>query len=111
MGITFRQLPFYKTHRKDKNYDEPSTYFYDIRVFNPNDPKHYLVDAYVDVKAFKSWCLSDVHGDGNAAIIDLIEIAGPVSIKRSIASKLTYQLMKFSDYVDVEKLRSILNKD
>ena len=101
----------FKVSRDPRRNGVNETYFYDVRVFNPNDPKHYLVDAYVDVKAFKSWCLSDVHGDGNAAIIDLIEIAGPVSIKRSIASKITYQLMKFSDYVDVEKLRSILNKD
>ena len=62
-------------------------------------PKYGLVNVSVDLSSFKSWLLSDPHGDGAACIADLITIIKPLSLNEDLAEYHYSKLMKKAKYL------------
>ncbi len=62
-------------------------------------PTHGLVNLYVDNKAFKSWLLSDPHGEGNFSIMDMITLIKPTSLHEEIANYYKKRLIKEINYL------------
>lgn len=64
-------------------------------------PKYGLVNISVDNKSFKSWLLSDSHGDGSVCIADMIHIIKPLSLNEDLANYFSEKLLKRIDYLTV----------
>ncbi len=64
-------------------------------------PKYGLVNISVDNKSFKSWLLSDPHGDGSVCIADMIHIIKPLSLNEDLANYFSEKLLKRIDYLTV----------
>lgn len=62
-------------------------------------PKYGLVNISVDLSSFKSWLLSDPHGDGKTCISDLITIIKPLSVNEELAEYHYSKLMKKVKYL------------
>lgn len=62
-------------------------------------PKYGLMNISVDNNSFKSWLLSDPHGDGKACISDLITIIKPQSLNEELAEYHYSKLMKKAEYL------------
>lgn len=63
--------------------------------------KYGLVNISVDNKSFKSWLLSDPHGDGSVCIADMIHIIKPLSLNEDLANYFSEKLLKRIDYLTV----------
>ncbi len=48
------------------------------------DPKYFVVNTYIDPDAFMSWLVSDVHGNGNINISDMVVVVGPEMINKKL---------------------------
>ena len=64
-------------------------------------PKYGLVNISVDNKSFKSWLLSDPHGNGSVCIADMIHIIKPLSLNEDLANYFSEKLLKRIDYLTV----------
>ena len=62
-------------------------------------PKYGLVNISVDNNSFKSWLLSDPHGDGSVCIADMVRIIKPLSLNESLANYFSEKLLKRVDYL------------
>ena len=62
-------------------------------------PKYGLANISVDANSFKSWLLSDPHGDGNACIADMLTIIKPTSLNEELAEYSYYQLLNKTKYL------------
>lgn len=65
-----------------------------------NEPSKYgLVNISVDSNLFKSWLLSDPHGDGMVCINDMITIIKPLSINNDLAKYYYKKLLNRTKYL------------
>ena len=62
---------------------------------------YYVVNTFIDLEAFLSWLTSDVHGNGQVPISDMVSVVGPSRINRSLyqnylsrAKSLVHKLTK-----------------
>ena len=62
---------------------------------------YYVVNTFIDLEAFLSWLTSDVHGNGQVPISDMVSVVGPSRINRSLyqnylarAKSLVHKLAK-----------------
>ena len=62
-------------------------------------PKYGLVNISVDNNSFKSWLLSDPHGDGSVCIADMVRIIKPLSLNEDLANYFSEKLLKRVDYL------------
>lgn len=62
-------------------------------------PKYGLVNISVDNNSFKSWLLSDPHGDGSVCIADMVRIIKPFSLNEDLANYFSEKLLKRVDYL------------
>ena len=62
-------------------------------------PKYGLVNISVDNNSFKSWLLSDPHGDGSVCIADMVRIIKPLSLNEDLANYFSEKLLKKVDYL------------
>lgn len=62
-------------------------------------PKYGLVNISVDNNSFKSWLLSDPHGDGSVCIADMVRIIKPLSLNEVLANYFSEKLLKRVDYL------------
>ena len=62
-------------------------------------PKYGLVNISVDNNSFKSWLLSDPHGDGSVCIADMVRIIKPLSLNEDLANYYSEKLLKRVDYL------------
>ena len=62
-------------------------------------PKYGLVNISVDNNSFKSWLLSDPHGDGGVCIADMVRIIKPLSLNEDLANYFSEKLLKRVDYL------------
>ena len=58
-----------------------------------------LVNISVDNNSFKSWLLSDPHGDGSVCIADMVRIIKPLSLNEDLANYFSEKLLKRVDYL------------
>jgi hypothetical protein len=58
-----------------------------------------LVNISVDINSFKSWLLSDPHGNGKVNILDMVTIIKPLSLNEEIAEYFYHQLIKRDKYL------------
>lgn len=72
-------------------------------------PKYGLVNVSVDNESFKSWLLSDPHGEGKVAIIDMVNVIKPSSINNEIAEYYYKHLVKNSKFLCVEEVDDLIN--
>lgn len=61
--------------------------------------KYGLVNISVDNNSFKSWLLSDPHGDGSVCIADMVRIIKPLSLNEDLANYFSEKLLKRVDYL------------
>ncbi len=47
-------------------------------------PEFFVVNTYIDPDAFMSWLVSDVHGDGNTSVSDMVVVVGPQTFNRRL---------------------------
>ena len=71
-------------------------------------PKYGLVNISVDGNSFKSWLLSDPHGDGRACIADMLTIIKPSSLNEELAEYHYFQLMKRTTYLRESLKRNLV---
>lgn len=57
-------------------------------------PKYGLANISVDNNSFKSWLLSDPHGDGSVCIADMVRIIKPLSLNEDLANYFCEKLLK-----------------
>ena len=62
-------------------------------------PKYGLVNISVDNNSFKSWLLSDPHGDGSVCIADMVRIIKPLSLNEDLVNYFSEKLLKRVDYL------------
>ena len=62
-------------------------------------PKYGLVNISVDNNSFKSWLLSDPHGDGSICIADMVCIIKPLSLNEGLANYFSEKLLKRVDFL------------
>lgn len=62
-------------------------------------PKYGLVNISVDNNSFKSWLLSDPHGDGSICVADMVRIIKPLSLNEDLANYFSEKLLKRVDYL------------
>ena len=62
-------------------------------------PKYGLANISVDNNSFKSWLLSDPHGDGIVCIADMVHIIKPLSLNEDLANYFCEKLLKRVDYL------------
>lgn len=72
-------------------------------------PTHGLVNISVDNHAFKSWLLSDPHGEGTMCIADMITIIKPLSIKSELGRYHAKHLSKYMDSLSNEEIKELLD--
>ena len=58
-----------------------------------------LVNISVDINSFKSWLLSDPHGNGKVNILDMVTIIKPLSLNEEIAEYFYHRLIKRDKYL------------
>ena len=71
-------------------------------------PKYGLVNISVDGNSFKSWLLSDPHGDGRVCIADMLTIIKPSSLNEELAEYHYFQLMKRTKYLRESLKRNLV---
>ena len=71
-------------------------------------PKYGLVNISVDNNSFKSWLLSDPHGDGRVCIADMLTIIKPSSLNEELAEYHYFQLMKRTKYLRESLKRNLV---
>lgn len=71
-------------------------------------PKYGLVNISVDGNSFKSWLLSDPHGDGRVCIADMLTIIKPSSLNEELAEYHYSQLMKRTKYLRESLKRNLV---
>ena len=74
------------------------------------EAKFFVVNTYIDSGAFHSWLVSDVHGNGNVNISDMVEVVGPKSFNRSLYRFYIEHAKKYIKCLDPEDVEKI-NKD
>lgn len=72
-------------------------------------PKYGLVNISVDNNSFKSWLLSDPHGDGSVCIADMVRIIKPLSLNEDLANYFSEKLLKRVDYLVGGSKHRLLN--
>ena len=70
---------------------------------------HGLVNISVDNKAFKSWLLSDPHGEGFVCIADMVKIIKPYSLNNELGRYFAKHLSKCLDYLSNEEIQDLLD--
>ena len=72
-------------------------------------PTHGLVNISVDNRAFKSWLLSDPHGEGLVCIADMVKIIKPYSLNNELGRYFAKHLSKCLDYLSNEEIQDLLD--
>ena len=71
-------------------------------------PKYGLVNISVDNNSFKSWLLSDPHGDGSVCIADMVHIIKPLSLNEDLANYFSKKLLKRVDYLTSDQKNKLM---
>ena len=71
-------------------------------------PKYGLVNISVDNNSFKSWLLSDPHGDGYACIADMVHIIKPFSLNEDLANYFSKKILKRVDYLTSDQKNKLM---
>ena len=72
-------------------------------------PKYGLANISVDNNSFKSWLLSDPHGDGSVCIADMVRIIKPLSLNEDLANYFCEKLLKRVDYLTDGSKHRLMN--
>lgn len=80
------------------------------KLKNGERPEYGLVNVSLNIRAFKSWVLSDPHEEGFINIGDMITIVGSRFIKESLAYYYYKHLMKNKDYLKDNAKKDLLNE-
>ena len=72
-------------------------------------PKYGLVNISVDNNSFKSWLLSDPHGDGRVCIADMVHIIKPLSLNEDLVNYFSEKLLKRVDYLTGGSKNRLMN--
>ena len=72
-------------------------------------PKYGLANISVDNNSFKSWLLSDPHGDGRVCIADMVHIIKPLSLNEDLVNYFSEKLLKRVDYLTGGSQNKLMN--
>lgn len=82
----------------------------DNRVFITPHPleegeksKYCVVNTSINIRAFISWLISDVHGDSLATISDMITVVGPSLVNKHLYSYYMSRAKKYADFAKPEQ--------
>ena len=71
------------------------------------ESKYCVVNVDIDPDAFMSWLVSDVHGNGNTSISDMVTIAGPETYNRRLYDFYIGHAKKYINRLDPEAVERI----
>lgn len=70
-------------------------------------PEFFVVNTYIDPDAFMSWLVSDVHGDGNTSVSDMVVVVGPQIFNRRLYDFYIGHAKKYINLLNAEDVERI----